>query len=106
MKIKPTDEVKVKVQAQSYQKGGVSTKTYSGSWEKVLIKISSVHSYGWVVGVDEDGDVLSCDDVLKSIYDANGDGCDEIFNMTVKKGKRSYPLIESDPFDEEDIDCD
>ena len=63
MKIKPTDKVSVKVRAESYQMGGVSTKTYTGVWEKVLNKISSVHSYGWVVGVDEDGDVLSCEDV-------------------------------------------
>ena len=106
MKIKPTDKVKAKVQAQSYQRGGVSTKVYSGSWEKVLNKISSVHSYGWVVGVDEDGDVLSCEDVLKSIYESNGDGCDEIFNMSVKKGNKEHILIESDPFDEEEVDCD
>jgi len=104
MKIKPTDKVKAKVQAESYQRGGVSTKVYSGSWEKVLNKISSVHSYGWVVG-DNDGDILSCEDVLKSIYEANGDGCDEIFNMSVKKGKKEYLLIESDPFEEE-FDCD
>jgi len=106
MKIKPTDKVKVKVQAETYQEGGVSTKVYSGSWEKVLNKVSSVHSYGWKVGVDEDGEVLSCEDVLKSIYESNGDGCDEIFNMSVKKGNKEHILIESDTFDEEDVDCD
>lgn len=106
MKIKPTDKVKVKVQAESYQRGGISTKVYSGSWEKVLNKVSSVHSYGWSVGEDEYGDVLSCEDVLDSILSSNGDGCDEIFNMSVKKGKKEYLLIESDPFDEEEFDCD
>ena len=54
--------------------------------------------------MDEDGDVLSCEDVLKSIYESNGDGCDDIFNMSVKKGKKEHLLIESDPFDEEEVD--
>ena len=103
MKIKPTDKVSVKVRAESYQMGGVSTKTYKGDWEKVLNKISSVHSYGWVVGVDEDGDVLSCKDVLDSVVESNGDGCDFIFKMVVERDKKKWAVIEED---EEDIDCD
>jgi hypothetical protein len=109
MKIKPTDKVKVKVQAESYQRGGVSTKVYSGSWEKVLNKISSVHSYGWVVG-DNDGDILSCENVLDSIIESNADGCDFIFKMVVYKGgnlKRKWTVINEEFIeDEEEVDCD
>ena len=105
MKIKPTDKVKVKVQAESYCRGGVSTKTYNGSWEKVINKISSVHSYSWSVGEDEYGDVLSCEDVLDSILSSNGDGCDYIFNMVVEKNKKKWTVINED-FDEEVVDCD
>jgi len=105
MKIKPTDKVSVKVRAESYQMGGVSTKTYKGDWEKVLNKISSVHSYGWVVGVDENADLLSCEDVLDSVVGSNGDGCDFIFKMVVEKGKKKWTVIDED-IDEEDIDCD
>jgi len=104
MKIKPTDKVKVKVQAESYQEVGVSTKVYSGSWEKVLNKVSSVHSYGWKVGVDEDGEVLSCGDVLDSIIGSNGDGCDFIFKMVVEKDKKKWTVIAEEC--EEDVDCD
>ena len=104
MKIKPTDKVKVQIQAESYQMGGISTKVYSGSWEKVLNKVSSVHSYGWKVGVDADGDVLSCKDVLDSIIGSNGDGCDFIFKMVVEREKKKWTVIEEE--DEEDVDCD
>ena len=103
MKIKPADKVKVQIQAESYQIGGISTKVYSGSWEKVLNKVSSVHSYGWKVGVDEEGDVLSCKDVLDSIIGSNGDGCDFIFKMIVERDKKKWTVIEED---EEDVDCD
>lgn len=105
MKIKPTDKVKAKVQAESYQRGGVSTKVYSGSWENVLNTISDNHSYFWRVGVDEDGEVLTCEDVLNSIIESNGDGCDFIIKMVVEKDKKKWTVINED-FDEEDIDCD
>ena len=102
MKIKPTDKVKVKIQAESYKWGGIDKKRYSGSWESVLNKISENHSYGWVVGYDEDGDVLSCEDVLGSITDCNGDGCDYIFEMVVEKGKKKWTVIEEG---EEEVEC-
>lgn len=103
MKIKPTDKVKVQIQAESYQMGGISNQRYCGSWENVLNLISENHSYSWKVGVDEDGDVLSCGDVLDSILSSNGDGCDFIFKMVVEKDKKKWAVIEED---EEDIDCD
>jgi len=106
MKIKPTDKVKVQIQAESYQMGGISTKVYSGSWEKVLNKVSSVHSYGWKVGVDEDGEVLSCGDVLDSIIGSNGDGCDFIFKMVVEKDKKKWKWTVIEEESEEDVDCD
>lgn len=105
MKIKPTDKVKVQVRAESYQMGGISNKRYCGSWENVLNLISENHSYSWKVGVDEEGDVLSCKDVLDSIIESNGDGCDFIFKMVVEKDKKKWTAIEED-IDEEDIDCD
>jgi len=105
MKIKPTDKVVVKVQAESYTEGGVSTKNYKGSWEKVLNTISDNHSYFWQVGEDEDGEVLSCEDVLNSIIESNGDGCDFIIKMVVEKDKKKWTVIDED-FEEEDIDCD
>ena len=104
MKIKPTDKVKVKVQAESYQEGGVSTKVYSGSWEKVLNKVSSVHSYGWKVGQDDYGFVLSCKDVLDSIVESNGDGCDFIFKMVVEKDKKKWTVVAEES--EVEVDCD
>jgi len=106
MKIKPTDKVKVKVQAESYHRGGITAKTYNGSWEKVLNKISDNHSYGWVVG-DNDGDVLSCENVLDSIIESNADGCDFIFKMIVEKGKKKWTVIDEEFIDdEEEVDCD
>ena len=103
MKIKPTDKVKVQIQAEDYDGGGVASKRYCGSWENVLNLISQNHSYSYKVGVDEDGDVLSCKDVLDSIIGSNGDGCDFIFKMVVEKDKKKWAVIEED---EEDIDCD
>ena len=103
MKIKPTDKVKVQVRAESYQMGGISNQRYCGSWENVLNLISENHSYSWKVGVDEDGDVLSCGDVLDSILSSNGDGCDFIFKMVVEKDKKKWTVIKED---EEVIDCD
>ena len=103
MKIKPTDKVKVQIQAESYQMGGISNQRYCGSWENVLNLISENHSYSWKVGVDEDGDVLSCGDVLDSILSSNGDGCDFIFKMVVEKDKKKWAVIKED---EEVIDCD
>jgi len=102
MKIKPTDKVKVKVQAEDYDGCGVVSKRYSGSWENVLNLISKNHSYSWKVGKDEDGDVLSCKDVLDSIIGSNGDGCDFIFKMVVERDKKKWTVIEED---EEDVDC-
>ena len=104
MKIKPTDKVKVQVRAESYQMGGISNNSYCGSWENVLNLISENHSYSWKVGEDEDGDVLSCKDVLDSIIESNGDGCDFIFKMVVEKDKKKWTVIEED--EEENIDCD
>lgn len=108
MKIKPTDKVKVKVQAESYQEGGVLNKRYCGSWENVLSLISENHSYGWKVGEDNDeGGVYSCEDVLGSVVDANADGCDFIFKMIVEKGKRKWTVIDEEFIeDEEVVDCD
>ena len=103
MKIKPTDKVKVQIQAEEYDGGGVTSERYCGSWENVLNLISQNHSYSYKVGVDEDGDVLSCKDVLDSIIGSNGDGCDFIFKMVVEKDKKKWAVIEED---EEDIDCD
>ena len=103
MKIKPTDKVSVKVQAESYKWGGIDKKRYSGSWESVLNKISENHSYGWVVGVDENADLLSCEDVLDSVIGSNGDGCDFIFKMVVEKGKKKWTVIDEDF--EEEVEC-
>ena len=103
MKIKPTDKVKVQIQADEYDGCGVANKRYCGNWENVLNLISENHSYSWKVGVDEDGDVLSCKDVLDSILSSNGDGCDFIFKMVVEKDKKKWAVIKED---EEDIDCD
>jgi hypothetical protein len=108
MKIKPTDKVEVRVKGEGYDRhesGGLFNKTYKGSWEKVLNKISKNHSYGWVVGKNDE-DVLSCEDVLKSITDCNGDGCDYIFHFEVKKNGKSWWVIDDEPMDEEDVDCD
>jgi hypothetical protein len=66
--------------------------------------ISKNHSYSWKVGKDEDGDVLSCKDVLDSITGSNGDGCDYIVSMVVEKDKKKWTVIEEEY--EEDIDCD
>lgn len=105
MKIKPTDKVKVQIQADEYDGCGVANKRYCGNWENVLNTISDNHSYFWRVGVDEDGEVLTCEDVLNSIIESNGDGCDFIIKMVVEKDKKKWTVINED-FDEEDIDCD
>lgn len=110
MKIKPTDKVVVKVKGEGYERygsGGIFSKTYVGSWENVLNLISEEHSYGTTVGEDEWGDVHTCEDVLQYIEECNGDGCDFIFYMKVKKGNQSKVLIEEDRFvEEEEIYCD
>ena len=109
MKIKPTDKVEVKVKGDEYDRyessAGLFNKNYKGSWANVLTKISENHSYGWVVG-DNNGDILSCEDVLKSITETNGDGCDYIFHFEVKKNGKSWWVIDDEPMDEEDVDCD
>ena len=46
-----------------------------------------------------------CEDVLNSIIESNGDGCDFIIKMVVEKDKKKWTAIEED-IDEEDIDCD
>ena len=104
MKIKPTDKVKVQIQADEYDGCGVISKRYCGNWENVLNTISDNHSYYYKVGVDEDGEVLSCEDVLNSIIDSNGDGCDFIFKMVVEKDKKKWTVI--DESFEEEVDCD
>jgi hypothetical protein len=109
MKIKPTDKVEVKVKGEAYDRyesGGLFNKTYKGTWEKVLTKISQNHSYGTPVGADEDGEIVSCDDVLNFITETNGDGCDYIFHFEVKKNGKSWWVIDDEPMDEEDVDCD
>jgi hypothetical protein len=104
MKIKPTDKVKVQIQAEDYDGCGVASKRYCGSWENVLNLISENHSYSYKVGVDEDGEELCCKDVLDSILSSNGDGCDFIFKMVVEKDKKKWTVI--DESFEEEIDCD
>jgi len=109
MKIKPTDKVEVKVKGEGYDRhdgGSLFNKTYKGAWHKVLTKISENHSYGTPVGIDEDGEIVSCDDVLQHITDCNGDGCDYIFHLEVKKDGKSWWVIDDEPMDEEDVDCD
>ena len=109
MKIKPTDKVEVKVKGEAYDRyecAGFFNKTYKGSWEKVLNKISENHSYGTVVGTDEDGETATCEDVLQYITECNGDGCDYIFHFEVKKNGKSWWVIDDEPMDEEDVDCD
>ena len=104
MKIKPTDKVKVQVQAEVYDDAAVAFRRYCGSWENVLNLISENHSYGWKVGQDEDGDVLSCKDVLDSIVESNGDGCDFIFKMVVEKDKKKWTVVAEES--EVEVDCD
>jgi len=109
MKIKPTDKVEVKVKGEGYDRhesGGLFNKTYKGTWEKVLTKISENHSYGTPVGTDEDGETATCEDVLQYIQECNGDGCDYIFHFEVKKDGKSWWVIDDEPMDEEDVDCD
>ena len=111
MKIKPTDKVEVRVKGEGYdryysERGGLFNKNYKGSWEKVLSKISKNHSYGTPVGTDEYGETASCDEVLQYIQECNGDGCDYIFHFEVKKGGKSWLVIDDEPMDEEDVDCD
>jgi hypothetical protein len=109
MKIKPTDKVEVRVKGEGYDRhesGGLFNKTYKGTWEKVLTKISKNHSYGTPVGADEDGVVSTCDDVLQYITECNGDGCDYIFHFEVKRNGKSWWVIDDEPMDEEEVDCD
>jgi hypothetical protein len=109
MKIKPTDKVEVRVKGEGYDRyesGGLFNKTYKGTWEKVLTKISKNHSYGTPVGADEDGVISTCDDVLQYITECNGDGCDYIFHFEVKRNGKSWWVIDDEPMDEEEVDCD
>jgi hypothetical protein len=110
MKIKPTDKVEVKVKGEAYDRyespAGFFNKTYKGTWEKVLTKISENHSYGTPVGTDAYGETATCEDVLQYIQECNGDGCDYIFHLEVKKNGKSWWVIDDEPVDEEDIDCD
>ena len=103
--IKPTDKVTAKVQFEEYDRyegGKLKTVSYTGSYENVVNLISENHSYSWVVG-DNDGDILSCDDVLNSVVDTNGDGCDFIISLLIKNKNKKIVVIEEDV---EEIYCD
>ena len=110
MKIKPTDKVEVRVKGEEYDRyessAGLFNKTYKGSWANVLTKISENHSYGTPVGTDSYGETATCEDVLQYITECNGDGCDYIFHFEVRKDGKSWWVIDDEPMDEEDIDCD
>lgn len=109
MKIKNNDEVVVKVKGNVYgcygEGGEYFSKTYKGTWEKVLNKISKVHSYGWLIGeeCDDEGTCLTSEDLLESIEGSNGDGCDYIIEIIVTKGDETWTIIENE---EIEIDCD
>lgn len=105
--IKPTDKVTAKVQFEEYSRcgsdiSGIKTVSYTGSYENVVNLISENHSYSWVVG-DNDGDILSCDDVLDSVVGSNGDGCDFIISLVIKSKNKKFVAIEEDV---EEIYCD
>ena len=99
MKIKSKDKVVVNVKGFIYGTNGDESpkfdKTYKGEYEKVLLKVCENHSYSFEEG-------LSVDELLESIIETNGDGCDSIFDMTIKTDKETFKVIEED---EEGFDC-
>lgn len=104
-KLKPTDKVTAKILVQEYDRygsGAAKTVSYTGSYKNVIELISENHSYSWNVGTDEDGVEVSCDDVLNSILDMNGDGCDYIISLVIKSKNKKFVAIEAE---EEEIYC-
>lgn len=112
MKIKPTDKVTCELYIEEYERfscGKLATIRYTGDWENVLNTISDNHSYSWKVGLNEDGEIVSCDDVFKSIEESNGDGCDFIIKWSVEKNGKKKELINCEDVlreEQELIDCD
>lgn len=108
--LKPTDKVTAKVQFEEYDRcgsdiSGIKTVSYTGSYENVVNLISENHSYSWSVGEDEDGDVLSCDDVLNSVVESNGDGCDFIISLVIKSKSKNKKIVAIEE-DVEEVYCD
>lgn len=85
---KPTDQVRILVTGQSYARHGddgeLINSLYEGPAFFVLKEISNRHSYNQFADYEsfsdmvEDGEVKSLQEMLESINEANGDGCDYI----------------------------
>ena len=105
IKIKPEEKVVVKVKGFRYGTNGDPSprfnKTYKGTYEKVLNKISENHSYGY--RTDEKDNEMTVEELVDAIEGMNGDGCDQIDLLTITTDKKTWKVIEED---EEEIDCD
>lgn len=77
----PCDNVIVNLSCEKYMdEGTIQHLKYEGPLKEVLLEIANNHSYGMD---EEEVDECSCVDIITSIEDTNGDGCDYIVGMEV-----------------------
>lgn len=77
----PCDNVIVNLSCEKYMdEGTIQHLNYEGPLKEVLLEIANNHSYGMD---EEEINDCSCVDIITSIEDTNGDGCDYIVGMEV-----------------------